>query len=212
MPDYYFFFEQEWCHYWLMASALCFFVVVGLVKPSLKDVKQNDLKKKKKKKKGEERSWTFRRGNIMVCEGILFQILRDIHGHSVFCCCFFFLVVGWRSCDGTYSCNLNAFSYFTFHLHSLYKTVSLFFFLGGGVHHCEKSKWFQNSTHLLFWTYMYFCNVLKNQYKKANTSINVAIALWLNIFFTLIISSAHHTDNNKTHVAAADGTTSAVLM
>lgn len=26
---------------------------------------------------------------------------------------------------------------------------------------------------------MYFCNVLKNQYKKANTSINVAIALWL---------------------------------
>lgn len=42
-----------------------------------------------------------------------------------------------------------------------------------------KKKWFQNSTHLLFWRYMYFCNVLKNQYKKANTSINVAIALWL---------------------------------
>lgn len=80
------------------------------------------------------------------------------------------------------------FSYFTFHnfhLRPLYKIVfpwSLFFFgegRGGGSASLWKKKWFQNSTHLLFWRYMYFCNVLKNQYKKANTSINVAIALWL---------------------------------
>lgn len=101
---------------------------------------------------------------------------------------------------------LNTFSYFTFHnfhLHSLYKIVSLFFLRG--VHHCEK-KWFQNSTHLLFWTYMYFCNVLKNQYKKANTSINVAIALWLKQLFPLIISSSPFTIANNAS-AAAPGTT-----
>lgn len=117
----------------------------------------------------------------------------DIHGHYVF---FFFswLVKGLVMPLATVI--WNTFSYFTFHnfhLHSLYKIVSLVFFWGrGGVHHCEK-KWFQNSTHLLFWRYMYFCNVLKNQYKKANTSINVAIALWLKHFFMLIISSSSTT-------------------
>lgn len=80
-------------------------------------------------------------------------------------------------------------TFFIFHFSQLsltpfvqnsFSLVSFFSGRGGevGVHHCEK-KWFQNSTHLLFWRYMYFCNVLKNQYKKANTSINVAIALWL---------------------------------
>lgn len=85
---------------------------------------------------------------------------------------------------------LKTFSYFTFHNFHIYFfvqnfLVSMFFSFGGGVHHCEKKR-FQNSTHLLFWTYMYFCNVLKNQYKKANTSINVAIALWLKQLFILI--------------------------
>lgn len=81
------------------------------------------------------------------------------------------------------------FSYFTFHnfhlrpfVQNSFSLVSFFFGEGRGRWECiivKKKKWFQNSTHLLFWRYMYFCNVLKNQYKKANTSINVAIALWL---------------------------------
>lgn len=87
----------------------------------------------------------------------------------------------------------NTFSYFTFHnfhLRPLYKIVFLGLFGGGRECIIVKKKWFQNSTHLLFWRYMYFCNVLKNQYKKANTSINVAIALWLKQIFILIISSS----------------------
>lgn len=90
----------------------------------------------------------------------------------------------------------NTFSYFTFHnfhLRPLYKNSFPWSFWGRGGE-CiivkKKKKWFQNSTHLLFWRYMYFCNVLKNQYKKANTSINVAIALWLKHIFILIISSS----------------------
>lgn len=82
-------------------------------------------------------------------------------------------------------------TFFIFHFSQLsltpfvqnsFSLVSFFFRGGEGRWECiivKKKKWFQNSTHLLFWRYMYFCNVLKNQYKKANTSINVAIALWL---------------------------------
>lgn len=79
-------------------------------------------------------------------------------------------------------------TFFIFHFSQLsllpfvQNSFSLVSFFGGeGRWECiiVKKKWFQNSTHLLFWRYMYFCNVLKNQYKKANTSINVAIALWL---------------------------------
>lgn len=111
-----------------------------------------------------------------------------------------FLIVGYRSCDGTCNCILK-YIFFIFHFSQLsltpfvqnsFSSVSLFFFFFGGDgggrggwgfgRECiivKKKSEFQNSTHLLFWRYMYFCNVLKNQYKKANTSINVAIALWL---------------------------------
>lgn len=111
----------------------------------------------------------------------------------------------WTSCFAVFSswlvddlvmalndCN---FEYiFIFHFSQVSPTLFvqnsfLFFFWGveGNASLWKKKKCLQNSTPL-FWTYMYFCNVLKNQYKKANTSINVAIALWLNLLFNQIIS------------------------
>lgn len=153
------------------------FPVVGLVKLSFMDIKQNDFKIKNYKhelilKAGGK--WCF------VLERFSKSTSWDIHEHFVF-----FLMVVWRSCDGTYNCN---FKYiFIFHFSQLSLTLFVqnsFLGLFGGSASLWK-KWFQNSTHLLFWTYMYFCNVLKNQYKKANTSINVAIALWLKQLFVL---------------------------
>lgn len=121
----------------------------------------------------------------MVCEWMFFQIHSMRHPWTL-SFLLFFLMVGWRSCDGTYSCNFKYIFIFHFSQLSLTHFVqNSFLVLFGGSASLWK-KWFQNSTHLLFWTYMYFCNVLKNQYKKANTSINVAILYdWSNFSFWL---------------------------
>lgn len=122
--------------------------------------------------------------NRIVQECFSTSTLWDVHEH------FYFIMVGWRSCDGTCNCNFRYIFIFHFSQVSLTLFVQRFplsFFWG---EECiiVKKKWFQNSTHLLFWRYMYFCNVLKNQYKKANTSINVAVALRLMQPFILVIS------------------------
>lgn len=52
-----------------------------------------------------------------------------------FLCCFF-LWLAEGLVMALAAVTLNTFSYFTFHVHSLYKIVSLF--LWRGVHHCEK--------------------------------------------------------------------------
>lgn len=73
----------------------------------------------------------------MVCKGMLFPKFYETSMDIMFFCCF----SSWLA-EGLVmaltAVILNTFSYFTFHLHSLYKIVSLFFL--GGVHHCEKKK------------------------------------------------------------------------
>lgn len=137
----------------------------------------------------------FGRGITVACTGILFQISSMRHlwtyvFHSFSSWLVEGLVTALNNCNFKYI--------FIFHFSQLSHTLLCtklfpcsFLFFGGGEGSASLwKKWFQNSTHLLFWTYMYFCNVLKNQYKKANTSINVAIALWLKQLFILIISSS----------------------
>lgn len=181
MADFFFFFEQQWCHFdssYLFLLNIFFSPKFSLSWAILSGNKTKWLKKNEKDKtEGKTFRWIQ-----WICAGISFQI--NFKGLSwtfmVFSSC---LVEGLVMALTTVI--LDTFSYFTFqhfHLHSLYKRFPCSFFVfvlgNGGASLWKKVFSEQYTSAVLNWTYMYFCNVLKNQYKKANTSINVAIALW----------------------------------
>lgn len=92
--------------------------VVGLVKPSSTDVKQKWFLKEIITRARWSLRKNLRQGNRKLCAGKSFfpnQFFETFT--NMFC--FVFLMVGWRSCDGTYNCNFKCI----FHI-SLFTTFT----------------------------------------------------------------------------------------
>lgn len=92
--------------------------VVGLVKPSSMDVKQKWFLKEIITRVRWSLRKNLRQGNRKLCAGKSFfpnQFFETFT--NMFC--FVFLMVGWRSCDGTYNCNFKCI----FHI-SLFTTFT----------------------------------------------------------------------------------------